>query len=132
MESLWGECRKSGSAKRRKDSVGHGVGHDIDPHGIGFLNRELFEVPRIFSFAFPAVTQIGIVADEYHDSACIVVDSAIVRDAGIGTRAIFPKNAGLTPLPCSMNRRELRLFFEVVDAVEDFVFERYLLRFSIW
>lgn len=36
-------------------SMRHCVGNDVDPQGVGFLDRELLEVPAVFSFPFPTI-----------------------------------------------------------------------------
>ena len=58
--------------------MGHDVKNDIDAHGVGFLFGKFAEVPLGFAFAFPAITEIGILADEDHEAVFIIEDAAVV------------------------------------------------------
>lgn len=63
--------------------MSHRVGDDVDPHGVSPFDRELFKVIRVFAFSFPAVSEVRIVAQQYHDSACIVADSTVIHLTGV-------------------------------------------------
>ena len=59
--------------------MGHGIENDIDTHGVGFLLGEFAKIPVVVTFAFPAVSEIGIVADDTHDTTGIVEDNLVVN-----------------------------------------------------
>ncbi len=61
----------------------HRVRDNVDSQRIGFLFREFAEVPLGHSFAFPAVTQVGVVADENDHPLVVIVKRAVMRDLGI-------------------------------------------------
>ena len=58
--------------------MGHGVKNDIDAHRIGFLLGEFAEAPFVLAFPFPAITKIGIVADDTNTTAAIVENGFVV------------------------------------------------------
>ena len=64
--------------------MGHCVSHNIDAERVGFFDRELLEVPRVLTFSLPTVTQVGIVANEDHDSIRVVSDRLINGFARVG------------------------------------------------
>src|SRR5690606_32198439 len=72
-------------------SVGHGVGHDIDSHRIGFFFGELTEIPLTASLAFPTVAKVRVMADDHHHSPLVIEDRPIVRISCIRT---FPRDSG--------------------------------------
>ena len=59
--------------------VRHGVENDVYTHGIGFLLGEFTKIPFVLAFAFPAVSEICIVANDTHDTAVIVEDGPVVN-----------------------------------------------------
>lgn len=56
-----------------QSSMCHRVRHDIDAHRVGPLLRVLFEVPLANTLAFPAITEVGVMTNEHHHTAIVVV-----------------------------------------------------------
>lgn len=67
-----------------KDSMGHGVENNIDPHRVGFFLRELAKVSFIFPFPLPAIAQVRVVADDDHQPSLIIEDPAVMDFLSIG------------------------------------------------
>ncbi len=60
--------------------MSHGVGHDIDSHRVRLLLGDNCEsTTRRHAFAFPTVTQIGVMADEHNHAAIVIIPGSIVR-----------------------------------------------------
>ena len=70
----------------------HGIGHDVDPHRVRLLFRELVEILFVLAFPFPAVAQVGVVADDRHHPALVVVDAQVVDRLGV-CAVVFPGDA---------------------------------------
>src|SRR4051812_713458 len=100
-------------------SVRHGVGHDVDPHRVRFLGGEFLEIIWALSLSFPAVAQVGVVADDRHHPALVVEDALVVDRLRAGS-VVFPGQAA--PLP-GVDAGDLRFLLEAVDAAEDLVVE---------
>src|SRR5690606_11408444 len=79
----------------------------------------------VFAFPLPAVPEIGVVADDDHESAVIVKDPAVVNFLGVvafvGESSLSVPDGG-----------DLRLFFQVIDDVEDGVLDREVDGFAVW
>ncbi len=65
--ALWLPKRGNG-----EDSVRHRVGNDVDPKGIGDLVRVPFEVLDVLAFAFPAIGDIVVVAEDSHQTIFVI------------------------------------------------------------
>ena len=63
--------------------MGHHVEDDIDAHRVGFLFGKFAEVPFGFAFALPAITEVGVLADEDHEAIFVIEDAAVVYGFGI-------------------------------------------------
>ena len=87
------------------------------------------KVPFFDTFTFPAITQIRIVANDYHQSPVVVEDAFVVDFLGV--RA-FPGPSAATAAPCGVDTGNLRLLLEIVNTMKDVVFQRQLLWFTIW
>src|SRR4051794_37464534 len=59
-------------------SMRHRVKHDVDPHRIPLLLRQLPEVPLVLALALPTVAVVGVVADHHHHPPLVVEDRAII------------------------------------------------------
>src|SRR5687768_3231375 len=70
--------------------VGHGVKNNIDAEGIRLFLRELTKIIFVLAFAFPAIAEVGIVANDDHHPAFVVEDSLIMRLLGVRR---LPRNA---------------------------------------
>jgi len=66
--------------------VRHRVDDDVDAEGIAG-NRELHEVLGVFGFALVGVAEIGVVRQQHHDAAAVVVDGADVTGLTLQTSA---------------------------------------------
>ena len=114
-------------------SMRHSIRHDVDSEWVGFFDGELFEVPRVFAFAFPAVAQVSIVANKDHDSVRIVPNATVMRNAIVRSVAsAFPCYARCPAILSMTDTWQLRLFLKVVYAMEYLVFKRNFGRFSVW
>ena len=102
----------------------HRIDHDIDAHGITSLLRELVEILDMFSFTLPPVSQISVVTNNCHHATFVVEDRAVVRFTGIGSLVRIT-------VPPRVDARYLWLFLQIINAVENFVFLRKLLRLTI-
>ena len=109
--------------------MGHGIGHDINSHGISFFLGEFPEVPLIFSFPFPAITEIRIVTDHDNDLLLVVEDGPVMGFLGIWS---FPGNSQVATSHGPANTWNLRFIIELINTVEDLMFFRQVNYFSIW
>src|SRR6266511_4122151 len=85
-------------------------------------------IPSGYAFFLPSVAEIRVMADEHHQPSFIIDDPTVVRRLAVGN---FPSDPRATILEREMDVRNLRFFLQVKDAVENGMFERKLLRFSI-
>src|SRR5215471_8272841 len=89
------------------------------------------EIPFVFAFPLPAVTQIRIVADDRHHAALIVEDSLEVHVARVAAMAPFPRDPLIAPVPGRVNAGDLRFLLETIDTLEDLVIQVELRRLAI-
>ena len=108
--------------------MGHCVKNDIDTHRIGSLLGEFAEVPLFLAFPFPAITKVGIVAGDTHNTTAIVENGFVVDFFRAGA---LPSDAGATPARGVVNAGHLRFLFEIKDHVENRVFDRKLDGFGL-
>src|SRR5436190_2257134 len=78
-------------------SVCHGVGHDVDAHRVGLLLRELVEVVDVFALAFPAVAEVGVVADDRHHPVLVVEDAPVMDFLRVAAMPSLPGHARVFP-----------------------------------
>lgn len=101
------------------------IDHDIDAHWECFFERELAVVGFLFALAFPAVSQIGIVTQDGHQSSVVVEQSAKVNLLGVGP---FPSDAeirtGSQARGPQIDVWYLRLFFQVKQTVKNRMVQR--------
>src|SRR5688500_15325780 len=94
----------------------HRVDENIYAYRIGFWLAKSFEIPRILTFAFPAIAVGGVVAADHAHAAFIIVEGAIMRFARVLT---FPGDAAVAKTPRPMDAGQLRFFFEIENHVEN-------------
>ena len=96
-----------------------GVSDNIDAQWVGLFDGELTEVPFLFTFPFPAISDVRIVANEDHDSTLVIFNRLVIRCAGVRFISRFPGDVARLASKCDVNGRHLRLFFELINAVKD-------------
>src|SRR2546423_3287524 len=105
-------------------SVRHCVEDNVDGERIGGLFGEMLEVIMVGAFPFPAVAVVGVVRGEYHDSALIIEDGAVMSYSA----ALLPNRVMRIKLLTTavFHIRNHVLGFDVKNAVIQWVVERQL------
>lgn len=99
--------------------VRHGVENDVDTHGIGFLLGEFTKIPFVLAFAFPAVSEICIVANDTHDTAVIVEDGPVVNFVRSVALVSYDPIASAVVADRVPDAWDLGFFIKIEDHVED-------------
>src|SRR5687767_15451041 len=113
----------------------HRIRHDINPHRIRLVLRELVEIPLALAFTFPAVAEVGVMADDDHHAVlryipCAVKDALEVHRLAIAAVARLPGDSLVAAPPRIVDARHLRLFLEAIHALEYLMRNGQLLRLT--
>ena len=99
--------------------MGHCIENDIDTHGVGFLLGEFAKIPFVVTFAFPAVSEIGIVTNDTHDTTRIVEDSLVVNFVRSVALVSYDAIAGPVVADRVPDARNLGLFIKIENHIKD-------------
>ena len=101
--------------------MGHGIGHDVNAHGVSFFLREFPEIPFVFPLSLPAVANIVVVAQQCHQTSIVVEEPPKVRFR-IALGATTPGFERVSAAP-GLNISDLWLFFEIIDVMKDLMLQ---------
>src|SRR5688572_6134865 len=100
--------------------MGHGPKDNVDAERVGFGLGHFAEVINIVPLALPAITQVGIVADDDHEALFVIKNAFIMGRFSVGT---LPGNASSPEVVPMVDAWNLRLGFERENTIENRVLD---------